>query len=173
MYERRGDSVYLTDLLTYEIEELHTGAFWGVMRADPWTQRTFTTGLTPVLAAKVANMLQQFAMTHSRLGIPLFLAEECPHGHMAIGTTVFPTSIGQASTWNPELIQKMGRAIAEEASAQGAHIGYGPVLDLARDPRWSPVHTRIHLVESKVFLREPARQRGVHLLHPVQHYGQS
>lgn len=139
MYERRGDSVYLTDLLTYEIEELHTGAFWGVMRADPWTQRTFTTGLTPVLAAKVANMLQQLAMTHSRLGIPLFLAEECPHGHMAIGTTVFPTSIGQASTWNPELIQKMGRAIAEEASAQGAHIGYGPVLDLARDPRWSRV----------------------------------
>ena len=68
-----------------------------------------------------------------------FLAEECPHGHMAIGTTVFPTSIGQASTWNPELIRRMGRAIATEASAQGAHIGYGPVLDLARDPRWSRV----------------------------------
>ncbi len=33
----------------------------------------------------------------------------------------------------------MGRAIATEASAQGAHIGYGPVLDLARDPRWSRV----------------------------------
>lgn len=58
---------------------------------------------------------------------------------MAIGTTVFPTSIGQASTWNPELIRRMGRAIATEASAQGAHIGYGPVLDLARDPRWSRV----------------------------------
>ena len=58
---------------------------------------------------------------------------------MAIGTTVFPTSIGQASTWNPELIRQMGRVIAIEASAQGAHIGYGPVLDLARDPRWSRV----------------------------------
>ena len=76
---------------------------------------------------------------NTRLGIPLFLAEECPHGHMAIGTTVFPTSIGQSSTWNPKLIEQMGRAIAKEARAQGAHIGYGPVLDLARDPRWSRV----------------------------------
>lgn len=58
------------------------------------------------------------------------------HGHC---TTVFPTSIGQSSTWNPKLIEQMGRAIAKEARAQGAHIGYGPVLDLARDPRWSRV----------------------------------
>ena len=40
---------------------------------------------------------------------------------------------------SPELIRQMGRVIAIEASAQGAHIGYGPVLDLARDPRWSRV----------------------------------
>ena len=50
-----------------------------------------------------------------------------------------PTSIGQSSTWNLKLIEQMGRAIAKEARAQGAHIGYGPVLDLARDPRWSRV----------------------------------
>lgn len=139
MYEHQGNTIRLTEQLVREIEEYHTGSFWGFMRADPWTQRTLTTGLTPALAAKASNMLQKYAIEHGRLGIPLFLAEECPHGHMAIGTTVFPTSIGQASTWNPELIRRMGRAIATEASAQGAHIGYGPVLDLARDPRWSRV----------------------------------
>ena len=139
MYERQGNTIRLTEQLVREIEEYHTGSLWGFMRADPWTQRTLTTGLTPALAAKASNMLQKYAIEHGRLGIPLFLAEECPHGHMAIGTTVFPTSIGQASTWNPELIRRMGRAIATEASAQGAHIGYGPVLDLARDPRWSRV----------------------------------
>lgn len=139
MYERQGNVIRLTEELVREIEEFHTGALWGFMRADPWTQRTLTTGLTPALAAKASNMLQKLAIEHGRLGIPLFLAEECPHGHMAIGTTVFPTSIGQASTWNPDLIRRMGRAIAAEASAQGAHIGYGPVLDLARDPRWSRV----------------------------------
>lgn len=139
MYKRQGNVIRLTEQLTKEIEEYHTGSLWGFMRADPWTQRTLTTGLSPDLAAKASNMLQKFAIEHGRLGIPLFLAEECPHGHMAIGTTVFPTSIGQASTWNPGLIQRMGQAIATEASVQGAHIGYGPVLDLARDPRWSRV----------------------------------
>ena len=109
------------------------------MRADPWTQRTLRTGLNPTLAPKAVNKLQRYVIENTRLGIPLFLAEECPHGHMAIGTTVFPTSIGQSSTWNPRLIEQMGRAIAKEARAQGAHIGYGPVLDLARDPRWSRV----------------------------------
>lgn len=139
MYQRQGNEVVLTSKLAEEIEKYHLGSLWGVMRADPWTQRTLTTGLNPVLAAKTANKLQAFAIQHGRLGIPLFLAEECPHGHMAIGTTVFPTSIGQASTWNPALIERMGRVIAKEASVQGAHIGYGPVLDLARDPRWSRV----------------------------------
>lgn len=139
MYERKGTEIKLTEQLSEELKHYHTGALWGFMRADPWTQRTLTTGLNPALAAQAANLLQRFAIENGRLGIPLFLAEECPHGHMAIGTTVFPTSIGQASTWNPALIERMGRVIAQEARAQGAHIGYGPVLDLARDPRWSRV----------------------------------
>ena len=139
MYERVGDDVRLTKRLREELDKYHIGSLWGFMRADPWTQRTLRTGLNPTLAPKAVNKLQRYVIENTRLGIPLFLAEECPHGHMAIGTTVFPTSIGQSSTWNPRLIEQMGRAIAKEARAQGAHIGYGPVLDLARDPRWSRV----------------------------------
>ncbi|MDD2504379.1 MAG: glycoside hydrolase family 3 N-terminal domain-containing protein, partial [Clostridia bacterium] len=113
------------------------GMFWATLRADPWTQKTLKTGLNPRLAAEATNEMQKYAMENTRLGIPILFAEECPHGHMAIGTTVFPTSIGQSSTWNPSLIQEMAAAIALEARLQGAHIGYGPVLDLAREPRWS------------------------------------
>jgi beta-glucosidase len=58
---------------------------------------------------------------------------------MAIGTTVFPTSIGLASTWDTELIEKVGETIGTELQAQGATIGYGPVIDLSREPRWSRV----------------------------------
>lgn len=115
------------------------GMFWATLRADPWTQKTLETGLTPQLAAKATNALQKYTIENSRLGIPLFFAEECPHGHMAIGTTVFPTSIGQASTWNPSLIEQMATTVGLEAQLQGAHIGYGPILDLAREPRWSRV----------------------------------
>ena len=58
---------------------------------------------------------------------------------MAVGTTAFPTGIGQASTWNPELLEQMGEVMGCEVRLQGAQVGYGPVLDIARDPRWSRV----------------------------------
>ena len=108
-----------------------------MLRADPWTQKTLETGLNPELSAKAINALQRYAVEQTRLGIPILFAEECPHGHMAIGTTVFPTSLTAASTWNPSLLYDMGSAIGLEAAAQGSNIGYGPVLDVAREPRWS------------------------------------
>jgi beta-glucosidase len=121
------------------VAEHHIGMLWGTYRADPWTEKTLETGLNPALAAETGNVLQKYVMEHTRLGIPLFLAEEAPHGHMAIGTTVFPTGIGLASTWSPQLIEEIGAVVAKEVSLQGGHIAYGPVLDLVRDPRWSRV----------------------------------
>ena len=85
------------------------------------------------------NALQYYAIHHSRLHIPLLFAEECPHGHMAIGATVFPTAIGQASTWDPLLIRQMAAAVAAETRATGGNVCYGPILDIAREPRWSRV----------------------------------
>lgn len=91
------------------------------------------------MAAKAGNALQKYVMENTRLGIPMFLAEEAPHGHMAIGATVFPTGIGMAATWSPELVKEVGQVIAKEIRSQGGHISCGPVLDLTRDPRWSRV----------------------------------
>lgn len=70
-------------------------------------------------------------MEHTRLGIPLFLAEEAPHGHMAIGTTVFPTGLGLAATFDREVARKVGSVIAQEVRLQGAHISYGRSLTSA------------------------------------------
>ncbi|NML64850.1 beta-glucosidase [Hymenobacter sp. RP-2-7] len=139
MYQKDGQRVSASAAYTKVVDERHIGALWATLRADPWTKKTLRTGLNPRQAAEATNALQRYAVEHTRLHIPLLLAEECPHGHMAIGTTVFPTSIGQSSTWDPALIQRMAAAIATEARVQGAHIGYGPVLDLAREPRWSRV----------------------------------
>lgn len=138
MYTKTGkNEVTVSELYKKKMKDAPIGSFWAVLRADPWTQKTLETGLNPELAAKALNALQKYAVEETRLGIPVLFAEECPHGHMAIGTTVFPTSLAAASTWNEELMQKMGEAIALEARLQGANIGYGPVLDIARDPRWS------------------------------------
>lgn len=122
-----------------DIAEGNIGMLWATYRADPWTQKSLQNGLSPELAALAGNALQRYVKENTRLGIPLFLAEEAPHGHMAIGTTVFPTGLGMAATWSPELVERVGEVIAKEIRLQGGHISYGPVLDLSRDPRWSRV----------------------------------
>lgn len=139
MYAKTETGVEVSETFKKSLKEEYTGMLWATLRADPWTKKTLINGLNPELAAKATNAIQKYAIENTRLGIPILLSEECPHGHMAIGTTVFPTSIGQGSTFNPELIKKMAAVIAEETRLQGGHIGYGPVLDLAREPRWSRV----------------------------------
>ena len=138
-YTIKGKNVEPSELFKKDIAEGQIGMLWGTYRADPWTQKSLENGLNPELAAKAGNALQKYVIEHTRLGIPLFLAEEAPHGHMAIGTTVFPTGFGMAATWNPALIEKTGEVIGQEIRLQGGHISYGPVLDLAREPRWSRV----------------------------------
>lgn len=138
MYDKK-QTVEPSEKFKRAVQNGYVGMLWATLRADPWTKKTLENGLNPKAAAEATNALQKWNLQHSRLQIPIFFAEECPHGHMAIGTTVFPTAIGQGSTWNPELIETMGKTIAKEARSQGAHIGYGPVLDLARELRWSRV----------------------------------
>ena len=138
-YTIKGKNVEPSELFKKDIAEGQIGMLWGTYRAAPWTQKSLENGLNPELAAKAGNALQKYVIEHTRLGIPLFLAEEAPHGHMAIGTTVFPTGFGMAATWNPALIEKTGEVIGQEIRLQGGHISYGPVLDLAREPRWSRV----------------------------------
>ncbi len=138
-YTIKGKEVVPSESFKQDIAEGHIGILWGTYRADPWTQKSLENGLNPELAAKAGNALQKYVIENTRLGIPLFLAEEAPHGHMAIGTTVFPTGFGMAATWNPSLIERVGEVIGQEIRLQGGHISYGPVLDLAREPRWSRV----------------------------------
>lgn len=139
MYEIQGNEVYPSGKFKQLVKERNAGMLWATYRADPWTRKTLENGLNPELAAKAGNALQKYVMENTRLGIPILLAEEAPHGHMAIGTTVFPTGIGMAASWSPELIKEVGNAVAKEIRSQGGHISYGPVLDLSRDPRWSRV----------------------------------
>lgn len=137
--EGDGWEVRITNAFRDFIQKQHGGMLWATFRADPWTRKTLETGLNPRLAVQAYNALQHYAIDSTRLGIPIILAEEAPHGHMAIGTTVFPTSIGLSATWDTELIEQVGQVIGSELMAQGGTIGYGPVIDLSREPRWSRV----------------------------------
>lgn len=89
--------------------------------------------------AEMNNALQRYAVEETRLGIPILFSEEALHGLLRPGMTVYPHAIAMASTWNPELAKQIGREIAAETRSAGIHESFGPVLDLARDPRWGRV----------------------------------
>lgn len=86
--------------------------------------------------ARIANDIQRFLVEKTRLRIPAIIHEECLTGFMARGTTVFPQTIGLASTWDTKLIEEVASVIRRQMRAAGAHQGLAPVLDVVRDPRW-------------------------------------
>jgi beta-glucosidase len=103
-----------------------------------------TTGIGSVhdfypINAGIANQLQKYAIVRTRLGIPILFIEEGLHGYLGHGSTMFPVPLMLSSTWDTTLVRKIGRTIATEARAHGMDMILGPVLGLAREPRWGRV----------------------------------
>lgn len=94
---------------------------------------------SPQDAAKTANAIQHFLVENTRLGIPAIVHEECCSGAMVLGGTMYPQMIGMASTFQPELAEKMAQVLSKQLRAIGAQQGLAPVLDVSRDPRWGRV----------------------------------
>jgi len=139
-YEKLNDSTVIPNEAFKKMwDTLQCGGFYGVLRADPWSQKTIKTGLDNLQSVLIFNEMQRYAIENSRLGIPIYFAEECVHGHMAVGSDVYPTGLCQAATWDEELLYKVGDAVGASAASRGTQFAYGPVLDIARDPRWSRV----------------------------------
>ncbi len=91
--------------------------------------------LLNVVDVDVANELQRIATEESRLGIPLLLARDVIHGFR----TVLPIPLGQAATWNPELVERGARNAALEAARTGVNWAFAPMIDISRDPRWGRI----------------------------------
>lgn len=84
---------------------------------------------------EVINSLQRKAVEESRLGIPLIFARDVIHGF----NTVFPIPLGQAATWNPQLVEEAARIAAVEATASGIRWTFSPMMDVSRDARWGRI----------------------------------
>ncbi|WP_294324640.1 beta-glucosidase BglX [uncultured Chryseobacterium sp.] len=87
-----------------------------------------------VSGAAETQKFQELAL-HSRLKIPLLFGQDVIHGYR----TTFPVNLGQAASWDLELIERSERIAATEASAYGIHWTFAPMVDIARDPRWGRV----------------------------------
>ena len=102
------------------LREKHAGSFLHVM-------------------GEVTHRLQKLA-EGSRLGIPLLFGIDAIHGHAFWpAATVFPTQLGLSCSWNPALVEEIGRITAREASYTGVHWTFSPVLGTARDLRWGRI----------------------------------
>jgi beta-glucosidase len=86
--------------------------------------------------AEFTNAIQQYLVEKTRLGIPAIMHEECLSGFRAPHATIFPQNIGMASTWAPELMQRITTVIRRQMRATGLHQGLAPMIDITRDPRW-------------------------------------
>lgn len=80
------------------------------------------------------RQLQEYAM-ESRLGIPLLFGLDVIHGM----TTVFPIPLGEAASFDLDLMRRTAAGAAWEASAQGVHWTFAPMMDVSRDARWGRV----------------------------------
>jgi beta-glucosidase len=81
------------------------------------------------------NELQRIAVEESPSGIPLLIGRDVIHGF----ATVFPLPLGQAASWDPELIERCARIAAAEAAATGVNWTFAPMIDIGRDPRWGRI----------------------------------
>lgn len=85
--------------------------------------------------AKYTRELQRLAVEGTRLKIPLMFGYDVIHGHR----TIFPISLGEAASWDMAAIEKAARVSAQEASAEGIHWTFSPMVDIARDARWGRI----------------------------------
>lgn len=92
-------------------------------------------GQSASASAEMCNLIQKAAVEESRLHIPLLFGRDVIHGYR----TVFPIPLGQAASWNPELVEQAAEVSAMEASADGIKWTFAPMIDVTRDPRWGRV----------------------------------
>jgi len=117
MNQRNASEGYAPDYLG---EELRAGRIGSVLN---------------VADAGIVDELQRIAVEESRLGIPLLVGRDVIHGFR----TVMPIPLGQAASWNPDLVRECASVAAREAATAGINWTFAPMIDVSRDPRWGRI----------------------------------
>ena len=111
--------VWVTDLVTsghLDAAKAKEKLRWGTGHV---TRIAAATALRPPELASLANEIQRFLVQETRLGIPAVVHEESTGGFCARDATCFPQAIGLASSWDPDLLEQVGRVIQSQMRAVG------------------------------------------------------
>lgn len=116
------------EMMEIAFQKYHTGSVLNTSNNRARTPETWNS---------IISQIQDYAIEHSRLNIPVIYGLDMIHGASYVdGATMFPQQIGMAATWNPGLIRRAGEITAYETRATGVAWTFSPVLDLGVDPRW-------------------------------------
>ena len=127
IYERQGEEFTLTEEFKEEVERMGgLGVLYGLYRADPWADKDEKTGIVLELSAKAYNIVQKYVIDHSRLGIPMMMSTECPHGHQArrrsaSGQPGSRRNIRPGTSFRR--LQGMRKTVKERSCGSGADVG--------------------------------------------------
>lgn len=141
-YEQRVDSVLKLMTLDEKIGQLnqYTGNWQatGPVVEDPTKIEQIKAGkvgsMLNIKSVKHTRELQEYAM-QSRLRIPLMFGLDVVHGLR----TIYPIPLGEAASFDLDLMRRTAAGAAKEASAQGVHWTFAPMVDVSRDARWGRV----------------------------------
>ena len=131
----------VADLLSRMTVEEKVGQMMQLDARDDLDQLVLERHVGSILHTSPERVLRAHELTgRTRLRIPLLVGEDCIHGHSFWeGATIFPTQLGMAASWSPELVERVARVTAVEVAATGIHWTFSPVLCITRDLRWGRV----------------------------------
>ena len=136
-YTREGEEIRLSPEFQKEVETYGgLGVLYGLYRADPWSQKDFRNGLYGPYMKRAYNLAQKYVLDHSRLGIPMLMSTECPHGHQALDGYLLPVNLGVGAAWNPALTREAYGVCGRQLKELGVDYALVSMLDVLRDPRW-------------------------------------
>ena len=135
--DENNEIVLTEEFKSYVLKFGGIGMLNNYFRADPWSKRCYVTG--GIIAAereKAYNVLQKFVIENTRLGIPVLIEEDAPHGRQVLDSVIYPVSLNVGCSFDPALYEKQTEQIGYEAKIGGVYVPYFSVFDMAVDPRW-------------------------------------
>ncbi|HET9956392.1 MAG TPA: glycoside hydrolase family 3 N-terminal domain-containing protein [Polyangiaceae bacterium] len=125
-----------TPVLPADVTRLRLGSLFGDSGAPPHDANGELLADTPANWVSLLNSYQRAALATEQ-AIPILFGTDAVHGVSLVpGATIFPHNIGLGAAGNPELVEAIARATAEEAAAIGFRSTFAPTLAVARDERW-------------------------------------
>lgn len=140
--ERRVDSVLQLMTLEEKVGQMaQYSCNWDITGPimtddfEPYLKKGLVGSIFNAYTVDGVRKLQEMALAESRLKIPVLFGYDVIHGFR----TIFPMPLAEAGSWDLERMQKSAAIAAAEASSEGIHWTFAPMVDIARDARWGRV----------------------------------